>query len=164
MLYRFHIDHQQQQFDLRVACHPSESLRHLLTRVLAYVLHHEPGMVFSRGVCAGKEPPVSSRSAAGEIGTWIAINTPGPRDLQRACKSAARVIVYTYRNPVLLLRLAQSIGPDDKLTIYSLSGKILDLLAAAITSRTVHWRIEPADEADCGVNGLSLSRRRLYPA
>ena len=35
--------------DLRVAQHPSESMRYMLTRTLAYCLSYEEGIAFSKG-------------------------------------------------------------------------------------------------------------------
>ena len=46
--------------DLRLARHPSESARYLLTRTLAYCLSYEEGIAFSKGgLSASDEPPVA---------------------------------------------------------------------------------------------------------
>src|SRR6185369_5785013 len=48
--------------DLRLARHPSESLRYLVTRLLAYALSYEEGIAFSKGgVSSTDEPPVVVR-------------------------------------------------------------------------------------------------------
>ena len=38
-----------ESLDLRVAQHPSESMRYMLTRTLAYCLSYEEGIAFSKG-------------------------------------------------------------------------------------------------------------------
>ena len=58
--------------DLRLARHPSESLRYLLTRTLAYCLSYEDGISFSKGgLSASEEPPVSITGADGT--DWIEV-------------------------------------------------------------------------------------------
>ena len=58
--------------DLRLARHPSESARYLLTRLLAYCLSYEEGIAFSKGgVSSADEPPVSVRDATGLLVAWI---------------------------------------------------------------------------------------------
>ena len=40
-----------ESLDLRLARHPSETMRYLLTRLLAYCLCYEDGIAFSKGGC-----------------------------------------------------------------------------------------------------------------
>jgi len=61
---------------LRVAQHPSESDEYLIARVLAYLLEHTGGIVFSRGVSEPEEPMISVRDLTGKITSWIEIGTP----------------------------------------------------------------------------------------
>src|SRR5580692_3058921 len=52
--------------DLRVARHPSESARYMLTRILAYCLSHEDGIAFSKGgISNADEPPIGVRDPTG---------------------------------------------------------------------------------------------------
>ena len=65
--------------DLRLARHPSESTRYLLTRTLAYCLSYEDGIAFSKGgLSAAEEPPVAIRDATGAMQAWIDVGAPRP--------------------------------------------------------------------------------------
>ena len=48
-----------ESLDLRLAQHPSESLRYLVTRMLAYALSYEEGIRFSKGGLSSTDEPTS---------------------------------------------------------------------------------------------------------
>lgn len=82
--------------DLRLARHPSETMRWLLTRMLAYCLSHEEGIAFSKGGLSDtEEPPVSVRDPQGSLVAWIDVGAPSAERLHRAAKAARRVAVFT---------------------------------------------------------------------
>ena len=48
--------------DIRLAQHPSESVRYLVTRAIAYALFYEDGIAFSKGgISSTDEPPIVVR-------------------------------------------------------------------------------------------------------
>jgi uncharacterized protein YaeQ len=95
--------------DLRVARHPSESARYLVTRVLAYCLSHEDGIAFSKGgLSSAEEPPIAVRDPTGVLVAWIDVGSPSAERLHKASKAARRVAVYTSVEPTLLRREARS--------------------------------------------------------
>src|SRR5215204_193452 len=95
--------------DLRIAQHPSESVRYLLTRMLAYCLSYEEGIAFSKGgLSSTDEPPVSVRDATGLLVAWIDVGTPSAERLHRASKAASRVAVFTHAELAQLRREAAS--------------------------------------------------------
>jgi uncharacterized protein YaeQ len=90
---------------LKVARHPSESDEYLVARVLAYCLEHGEGIAFSRGgLSEPDEPPIAVRDLTGALRSWIDLGLPDAARLHKASKAAARVAVYTHRDPALLLR------------------------------------------------------------
>ena len=92
-------------FDLRVAQHPSESETYMLTRLFAYLLSFEEGLVFAPGLCTDDEPAVFVRDPAnGGFKKWIEIGNPSSRRLHKASKACASVSIYTYKDPVNLVR------------------------------------------------------------
>lgn len=93
--------------DLRLARHPSESLRYLLTRTIAYALSYEEGIAFSKGgLSASDEPPVAIHDPTGVFLAWIDVGAPSAERLHRASKAARRVAVFTHVEPALLRREA----------------------------------------------------------
>lgn len=95
--------------DLRLARHPSESLRYLLTRTLAYCLCYEEGISFSKGgLSSNDEPPVSIHDATGALKAWIDVGAPSAKRLHKASKATDRVVLFTHVDRALLLKEAQS--------------------------------------------------------
>ena len=89
-----------ESLSFRIAQHPSESPGYLVTRVLAYALHHFEGATFSRaGLCDGDEPPVLVDDPTGRRLLWVDIGLPAPERLHNASKAADRVTVYVHKAP-----------------------------------------------------------------
>jgi len=81
--------------ELRPARHPSESMRYLVTRTLAYCLSYEEGIAFSKGgLSSTDEPPVLLRDHVGTLVAWIDVGTPSAERVHRASKAAQRVEIY----------------------------------------------------------------------
>jgi len=86
-----------ESLDLRVARHPSEGMRYMLTRTLAYCLSYEEGIAFSKGgISSTDEPPISVHDLTGIFLAWIDIGAPAAERLHKATKAARRVELYTH--------------------------------------------------------------------
>ena len=97
--------------DLRLARHPSETLRYLLLRTLAYALSYEEGIAFSKGgLSSAEEAPVSVVDPTGRLLAWIDVGSPSAERLHKAAKAAERVAIFTAADPALLQREAASKG------------------------------------------------------
>jgi uncharacterized protein YaeQ len=122
---------------LRVARHPSESEEYLVARVLAYLLEYAEGIEFSRGVSDPDEPAISVRDLTGRIVTWIDVGTPDAARLHRASKAAARVAVYTHKDPTQLLRqlAGERIHQADALELYAFDRSLIAALVAHLERR-----------------------------
>jgi uncharacterized protein YaeQ len=131
-----------QALDLRVARHPSETMRYLLTRVIAYCLCHEEGIAFTKGLSNVEEPAVWIKDAQGNLRVWIEVGTPSAERLHKASKASPRVVVFTHNDPELLKKAARSkaIHKVDAIEVYALDGALLDELDAA-TNRNARWAL-----------------------
>ena len=121
--------------DLRVARHPSETLRYLVTRTLAYCLSYEEGIAFSKGgLSSAEEAPVSVRDATGVLRAWIDVGAPSAERLHKASKAASRVALYTHVELPLLLREASSrpIHRVESIEVFRLEPEFLDAFAAQL--------------------------------
>ena len=93
--------------ELRLALHPSETLRFLVTRTIAYALEYEEGIAWSRGgISSTDEPPISVRDATGILLAWIDVGLPSAERLHKASKAARRVALYTTAEPAHVRREA----------------------------------------------------------
>ncbi len=123
--------------DLRVACHPSETEEYLVTRVLAYCLEYTEGIRYSKGLCDPENPPIAVRDLTGTMLAWIDIGAPDAARLHRAGKVAPRVVVYTHKDPVRLIRQwsGERIHRAEELELYSFDRTLIVGLVARLKRR-----------------------------
>jgi uncharacterized protein YaeQ len=122
--------------DLRVARHPSETMRYLVTRTLAYCLSWEDGIAFSKGgLSSAEEAPLSVRDRTGVLLAWIDIGQPSAERLHKASKAAARVALFTHVALPLLLKEASArpIHRVEQIEVWRFESEFLDALANTLT-------------------------------
>jgi uncharacterized protein YaeQ len=121
--------------DLRLARHPSESMRYLLTRTIAYCLSYEEGISFSKGgLSSTDEPPVAIHDPTGVLLAWIDVGAPAAERLHKASKAARRVALFTHVDLGLLRREAatKAIHKMDDIEVYRLEPSFLDAIEAKV--------------------------------
>lgn len=135
---------------LRVARHPSESGEYLVTRVLAYCLEYTEGITFSKGLSEPDEPALSVRDMTGSIRSWIEIGVPDAARLHKAGKASPRVVVYTHKDPSLLVRhlSGERIHRVGNLELYAVDRGLVSDLVERLERRMVF--------------DLSVNDRHLY--
>jgi uncharacterized protein YaeQ len=145
-----------EQLSLKAACHPSETPEYFLTRVLAYCLEYKEGIAFSKGLSETDEPAITIRDLTGAMQSWIEIGSPDAARLHFAAKACARVVVYTHREPRLVLRgyEGQRIHRADQIEFYSVDrGLLADLvprldrrmkLTISVTERQLYVDVDGA--------------------
>lgn len=124
---------------LRVALHPSETMEHMLTRVLAYCLEFQEGIAFSKGgLSNGDQPAVSVSHPDGRIKAWIDIGLPDAERLNKASKAAEKVAVYTHRDPGTLRRqtAGQRIHRVEDIAVYAIDLRLLEEIVPFVDRRT----------------------------
>jgi uncharacterized protein YaeQ len=132
-----------QKLDLRVARHPSETMRYLLTRVLAYALNFEEGIALSKGGLSDPDEPAASvRDLQGNLRVWIEVGSPSAERLHKASKACPRVVVFTHANLELMKKAARAkaIHRADEIEVYAVDPAFLDALDA-VTSRNSAWTL-----------------------
>ena len=122
---------------LRIAQHPSESEEHLVARLLAYLLEYVEGIEFSGGVSSPDEPAIAVRDLTGTLRAWIDIGSPDASRLHKASKAAARVAVYTHKNPEQLVKQLSGarIHKADALELYAIDRALVSALVARLQRR-----------------------------
>jgi uncharacterized protein YaeQ len=152
MLYRFDVDVSDvdrgvyEKLELRAAMHPSETMRYLLTRLLAYCLCYEEGIAFSRGLSVADEPAVWIKDMQGNTRRWIEVGTPSPERLHKASKAVRRVAVFTHNDVEVLKKSVhgKNVHRVDEIELYAIDGGFLDALAA-LTERSNAWTLARND-------------------
>jgi uncharacterized protein YaeQ len=128
-----------ESLDLRVARHPSESPRYLMTRLLGYCLSYEEGMAFSKGgLSSSEEPPLAVRDRTGQLLVWIEVGSPSAERLHKASKAAGRVVLYTHADAGQLRKEAstRAIHRVEAIDVRRFDPALLDALAGAIDRHT----------------------------
>lgn len=148
-LYRFRMDLSDvdrgvyEALDFRVAQHPSESLAYLFTRVLAFALNAQEYLEFSpQGLADPETPALWVQNPGGGINLWIEIGNPSPKKLNKATKSAKLVKIYTYKDPLALIKDAstETVFRAESVEITALSPKFLEGLEAGLV-RDNKWNV-----------------------
>jgi uncharacterized protein YaeQ len=129
-----------ESLDIRAARHPSETMRFLLTRAIAFCLCYEEGIAFSRGLSTQEEPAVWVKALDGTTTTWIEVGTPSAERLHKAAKAVRRVVVFTHHAPENLLRevRGKKVHRAEEIEVYALEPTFLDALTE-LTERNASW-------------------------
>lgn len=83
-------------YQLTLARHPSETDERMMVRLLAFALHADERLSFTKGLCVDEEPALWRKGLSGEIELWIDVGLPDERRLRKACGRAAEVCLYLY--------------------------------------------------------------------
>lgn len=142
-IYTFNIDladadrGRYETIALRAARHPSESEEYFVARVLAYGLEDAEGIAFSSGLSDPEEPTLAVRDLTGAVRVWIEIGTPDAARLHKASKAAARVVVYTHKDPAQWLRQLEGerIHRAEAIEIYSFDRALIAALVSRLERR-----------------------------
>lgn len=81
---------------LNLACHPSETLQRMMTRVLVFALNAHERLEFGKGISDTEEPDIWRKDLTGAVEQWIEVGQPEERRILKACGRAAEVLVYAY--------------------------------------------------------------------
>lgn len=125
--------------DLRLARHPSESVRYLMTRTLAYCLSFEEGIAFSKGgLSSASDPPITVVDPTGLLLAWIDIGSPSAERLHKASKAAPRVALFTAAELATLRREMASrvIHRLEDIEVWRLEPSFLDALGEKVDRNT----------------------------
>lgn len=87
----YYADHQ-----LTLARHPSETDERMMVRLLAFILHANERLSFTKGLCVDEDPALWQKNYTDEIELWIDVGLPDEKRLRKACTRAQKVIVFLY--------------------------------------------------------------------
>jgi len=128
-----------ESLDLRVAQHPSETMRYMITRTLAYALSYEEGIAFSKGGLSGTdEAPITVRDPTGVLLAWVDVGSPSAERLHKASKAARRVAVFTHADLKMLRKEAatRAIHKVDDIEVWRFEPSFLDAIEAKMERNT----------------------------
>jgi uncharacterized protein YaeQ len=166
MLYHFTLEISDidrgvyETLDFRLAQHPSETGSYLLTRVLAFALSYVDGLEFSSaGLSDPEAPAMKSLGVHGGNDLWIEIGNPSARKLHKASKAARQVVVYTYKNPEVLLEdlRANQVHRGDEILIFAFDPPFLQALEERLEKNNRWSVLHQQGHVDVEMAGFSLA-------
>lgn len=125
---QYYADH-----SLTIARHPSETDRRMMLRLLAFCIHANDAMNFSKGISTDDEPDLWQHELNGEINHWIELGLPDERRMRKACSLAKQVTIYTYTQrsfDVWWPQIESKLSRFNNLSIVNISDEELAALAA----------------------------------
>jgi len=128
-----------ESLEFRVARHPSETMRYMLARSIAYCLCYEEGITFSKGgLSSTDEPPLSVFDITGVRRRWIEVGSPSAERLHKASKATDRVILFSYNSLQLLHRELEKhpVHRSEQIEVWQLEPGFLDQLEPHIDRKT----------------------------
>lgn len=81
---------------LTLARHPSETDERMMVRLLAFALHADERLSFTKGLCVDDEPDLWQKSLSNEIELWVDVGLPDEKRVRKACSRAMQVCLYLY--------------------------------------------------------------------
>jgi uncharacterized protein YaeQ len=164
-IYHFEIDVSDvdrgvyQILDLRLAQHPSETMRYMLARAIAYCLFYDEGIAFSKGLSTTDEPALWVKDLQGNVTIWVDVGSPSAERLHKASKATPRVVVVTQNDPELLKRQLRGHGihRETEIEIYALAPRFLDGIEAKIDRHTRWELVRNEGELYVTIAGQSFS-------
>jgi len=85
-----------QNYSFTIARHPSETDERMMVRLLAFALHADEALLFTKGLSTDDEPDLWQKSLSGEIELWIELGQPDEKRIRKACGRAKQVVIYCY--------------------------------------------------------------------
>lgn len=122
-----------QTHDLTVARHPSETDERMMVRILAFALHADEHLGFTRGLSQDNEPDLWQRTLSDEITLWIELGQPDEKRIKKACSRSQRVCIYSFSHRAASVWWNQISAAVDRfahLSVYKLPDGIGEQLAA----------------------------------
>ncbi len=152
---------------LTLARHPSETDERMMIRLLAFALHADEHLSFTRGLCVDQEPDLWCKGMSGEIELWIEVGLPDEKRLRKACSRAGQVVVYAYGGRSVELwwqRSGESLRRCDNLQVLAVDPQASsDLAALAKRSMDLSVTVQEGQVwIDGGGQTLTLSPELVY--
>lgn len=88
--------HYYQTHTLTLARHPSETDERMMVRLLAFALHADEALQFTKGLSTDDEPELWLKNLTGDIDLWIDVGQPDEKRIRKACNRSKQVVIYTY--------------------------------------------------------------------
>lgn len=88
--------HYYQTHSFTIARHPSETDERMMIRLLAFALHADEQLSFTKGLSSDNEPDIWLKNHSNEIELWIDLGQPDEKRIRKACGRSQQAVIYNY--------------------------------------------------------------------
>ena len=88
--------HYYQTHSLTIARHPSETDERMMIRLLAFALHADEKLAFTKGISSEDEPDIWLKNYSDEIELWVDLGQPDEKRIRKACGRGQQAVIYNY--------------------------------------------------------------------
>jgi uncharacterized protein YaeQ len=81
---------------LTIARHPSETAERMMVRLIAFSMHADENLAFTKGLSEADEPDIWLKDLTGAVELWVEVGQPTDTRILRSCGLAEQVVVYCY--------------------------------------------------------------------
>ena len=144
---------------LILARHPSETAKRLMVRLIAFAMHANGELAFTKGIAHADEPDLWQKDLTGAIDLWVEVGQPSDSRLLKACGRATQVVVYCFAghaSEVWWKDVGRKLSRVKNLTVVCLPSESVDALADLVQrNMSLHVNIQerelyiPVDEGQC---------------
>jgi len=134
---------------LTIARHPSETDLRMMVRLLAFALHADESLAFTKGLSDVDEPDIWKKDLTGAIDLWIEVGQPEERRILKACGRAEQVVIYCYGGHASEIWWAGVRGKLERLRnlkVYGLPQHAVNTLAG-LAARTMSLDVNISDRS-----------------
>jgi len=135
-----------QDHALTIARHPSETDERMMVRLLAFALHADDKLSFTKGLSSDDEPDLWQKSLSDEIELWIDLGQPDEKRIRKACGRAKQVVIFCYEDrsaKVWWEQIKSKLERFNNLTVISLpSGKNSSMAQMATRNMQLQFTIQ----------------------
>lgn len=90
--------HHYDELNLTVACHPSETTKRMMVRVLAYCLNARDNLLFGKGISSPEEPDLWAKTMDDRIELWVEVGEPAFDRIKKATRISLETKVYCFNS------------------------------------------------------------------
>lgn len=134
---------------LTIARHPSETAERMMVRLIAFSLHAQENLAFTKGISDADEPDIWLKDLTGAIDLWIEVGQPTEARILKACGRAKQVVVYCHNGHGSKLwwgAAANKLARARNLSVFFLPPDPIRLLATEVKRQMVlHVNIQQQD-------------------
>ncbi|NRR28695.1 YaeQ family protein [Oxalobacteraceae bacterium] len=116
---------------LTLARHPSETDERMMVRLLAFAIHANEALTFTKGLFDVEEPDLWQKDLTGAIQLWIEVGQPDEKVILKACGRSEHVVVYSYSatSHIWWKQLANKVERCKNLTVINLPSDAAEALS-----------------------------------